>query len=84
MPYNWGLSPYPLVCDTPTNGYVLDPATSIFSKNIPVKTLLGGCDKAAFAENLGVYALAYDGWSRLDYLDAYGVPAAFALEPDLP
>ncbi len=90
VPYNWGPYPYPLVGDSPVNGFARDPATGIFSKNIPVGTLLGSCPngKASFAENLSVYALAYDGWSRLyyiagiGYLDAYGVPTSFALEPE--
>jgi hypothetical protein len=85
-PYSW-VSPshiYPLVSDSPTQGYVRDPATRIFTKDIPVNSLLGDCDKASFAENLSVYALAYDGWSRLYYLDAYGMPKSFALEPEPP
>jgi hypothetical protein len=71
------------------NGFVRDPA-SVFTKiNIPVTTMLSSgvppdktpCTKAAFAENLYVAAAATDGWSRLSYLDASGVPNAFALEP---
>jgi hypothetical protein len=43
--------------------------------------LLGGCRKAAFAENLHIDAWATDGWNTLDYLDADATPVAFALEP---
>lgn len=94
VPYNWGPYPYPLVNDLPanTNGFTRDPVTRIFTRNVPVNTLLGTCPngKASFAENLSVYALAYDGWSRLyyiagiGYLDAWGVPTSFALEPASP
>ena len=38
------------------------------------------CSRAAFAEHLYVNAMATDGWSELDYLDAHAV-AAFALAP---
>lgn len=36
---------------------------------------------AAFAETLHVDAVAIDGWSMLQYLDARAVPKAFALQP---
>jgi hypothetical protein len=68
------------------DGFTRD-AASVFTKDVPVATLLAGgpcgtvCVKAAFAETLHVDALATDGWSTLDYLDADGVPKAFALEP---
>jgi len=65
---------------SPVNGYVRDPS-SVFSKDVPVADLLGGCRKAAFAENLHVDAWATDGWNTLDYLDANATPVAFALEP---
>lgn len=74
---------------SPINGFVRTPA-SVFNKTgIPVTTMLSSgvlpghtpCTKAAFAENLYVAALATDGWSRLSYLDASGLPNAFALEP---
>ena len=53
-------------------------AGDIFTKTIPVSTLfteqlpLGEtpCVRAAFAESLWVYALATDGYDRLQYLDA--------------
>jgi hypothetical protein len=53
-------------------------AGDLFSKAVPVSTLLNEgldpgvtpCTRAAFAEGLGVYALATDGYSRLSYLDA--------------
>ena len=63
--------------------FTRNPA-SVFSENVPVAWLLGACDKAAFAENLYVSALATDGWSALTYLDASAVPVAFALEPLTP
>jgi hypothetical protein len=72
----------------PVNGFARS-ATSIFSKDVLVSTLLTSntpsghtpCTKAAFAENLYVAAMATDGWSRLSGLDAAGLPVAFALEP---
>lgn len=68
---------------SPVSGYTRD-AGSVFSKDVPVADLLGGCTKAAFAENLHVDALATDGWSTLNYLDANAIPVAFALEPEPP
>jgi len=62
------------------NGFTRD-AASLFTKNVPVATLLGGCVKAAFAETLHVSAIATNGWSTLSYLDAGATPKAFALEP---
>jgi hypothetical protein len=64
------------------NGYIRDSA-SIYHKTFNPPALLGICNaggKAAFAENLGVYALAIDGNYRLSNNDDYDV-AAFALEP---
>lgn len=66
---------------SPVDGYLRN-ASSVFSKDVPVANLLGGCTKAAFAENLHVDALATDGWSTLNYLDADATPVAFALEPE--
>jgi hypothetical protein len=68
------------------NGFNRD-ASSVFSKDVPVTTLLTSnsdhaCTKGAFAENLYVAAMATDGWSRLSYLDASGLPVAYALEPN--
>ncbi|MDD1607970.1 MAG: hypothetical protein LUQ18_05650 [Methylococcaceae bacterium] len=65
---------------SPVNGYVRD-ASSVFSKDVPVATLLGACKKAAFAENLHVNAWATDGWNTLSYLNKDAIPVAFALEP---
>ena len=63
------------------NGFTRN-AASLFTKNVPVATLLGTCiGKAAFAETLHVDAIATDGWSTLDYLDGPATPKAFALEP---
>lgn len=64
------------------DGYARN-ASSVFSDNVPVAGLLGGCTKAAFAENLHVYALATDGWNTLNY-HANATPVAFALEPRPP
>lgn len=70
-----------------------------FSKSVPVSTLLHelegatSCVRAAFAETLHVYALATNGYYRLDYLDAprpyWEDPSqvdvrAFALTPEEP
>lgn len=73
---------------SPVNGFVRN-LSSVYAKDISVHTLLTSnklvgspdCQKAAFAENLNVWAMATDGWSRLSYLDATGVPKAFALAP---
>jgi hypothetical protein len=78
-----------VVGSSPINGFVRDPASVFTKTGIPVATMLASgvppgqppCTKAAFAENLYVAASATDGWSRLSYLDASGVPNAFALEP---
>ena len=42
--------------------------------------LMGTCTVAGFSENLYVYAMAIDGWSRLSQYDA-GYVLAFALAP---
>lgn len=63
------------------NGFVND-GTGNFTKNVPVTTLLGGCNEAAFAETNYVDAMATDGWGSLDYLDDSGPSKAFALEPE--
>jgi hypothetical protein len=75
--------------DAGANGFAL--AANVFSKTIPVSTLLTenevlapgevSCTRAAFAEGLHVYALAGDGYSRLDYLDLPTDLRAFALTP---
>jgi hypothetical protein len=73
---------------SPINGFVRNPS-SMFSKDVTVHTLLTSntvagstpCSKAAFAENLYVWAMATDGWQRLSYLDDQGTPKAFALAP---
>ena len=72
----------PLVNSTPVNGFIRD-STSTYTKQTPVTGLVGACPDgtAAFGENLYVYALATDGWSRLYYLDSYATPKAFALQP---
>lgn len=63
----------------------------VFAKPIAVSTLLTenevvppgetSCTRAAFGEGLHVYALAGDGYSRLDYLDWGTHIRAFALTP---
>jgi hypothetical protein len=66
---------------SPINGFIRN-ASSVFTKSgISVPALTAPCTKAAFAENLYVWALATDGWYRLYYLDASAIPKAFALEP---
>lgn len=72
----------------PINGFGRD-SSSLYTKDISCHTLLTSnkppgspdCQKAAFAENLYVWAMATDGWSTLSYLDASGLPKAFALAP---
>jgi hypothetical protein len=65
----------------PTINLFTRDAASEWAKNVPVADLLGQCVKAAFAETLYVAATATDGWSILTYLDAWGTPLAYALEP---
>ena len=75
---------YPGVSETPVRGYERNTSTGIFSKEIPLKTLLTSnkdCLAAGFGENLYVYAMATDGWSRMYSLDSYALPKAFALAP---
>lgn len=59
------------------NGFVRN-ASSVFSKAVPVATLLGDCPQAAFAENLHVEAMATDGYGPLWYLNRSDTKA-FAL-----
>jgi hypothetical protein len=70
----------PLVGTGPVNGFLWDPG-NIYSKNVTISDLVGACPEgnAAFGEYLYVEALATDGWTRLDHLDASAVPKAFAL-----
>ncbi|MCL4506383.1 MAG: hypothetical protein M1140_10220 [Chloroflexi bacterium] len=72
------------------NGFARS-AGSVFSKDVPVNTLLTvntpaghtPCIKAAFSEMLIVQAMATDGWQLLSYLNPSWNPkqAAYALEP---
>jgi hypothetical protein len=68
----------------PVNGFART-AASVFWKDILVSTLLDAngvvCPAAAFGENLYVDALATDGYSAADWLDASALPKAFALAP---
>ena len=75
----------PRVSDLNVNGFLRN-ATSVYSKQMPVASLVGACPNgtAAFAENLSVYPLATDGWSTLWRLASYATPAAFALQPKAP
>jgi hypothetical protein len=74
---------------TNTSGYVTQAhdgysvANDDFSKNVPVADMLGICDKAAFAENLYIWATHTNGSWRLNGFDASDT-AAFAIEPKLP
>jgi hypothetical protein len=70
----------PLVTITSVNGFNRD-ASSVFAKDVDEADVRGGCDKAAFGQNLYVAATATNGWSRLSGLDASALPKAFALEP---
>ncbi|NTU83899.1 MAG: hypothetical protein HGA45_31755 [Chloroflexales bacterium] len=66
----------------PVNRYNLGAYT--YTRHAPVSQLLGpGCDQAALAEELYVYATATDGWNgRLYWLDVYAPVKAFALTPE--
>jgi hypothetical protein len=64
------------VADSPMGASPLDA----YSKSIPVGTMLGICDQAAFAETLHIDATHTDGVNSLDYLDA-GDTAAIAIAP---
>ena len=61
-----------------TDPYSYNAVTSQFDTDKPVSKLLGTCSDAAFAETLGVYGTASDGWGRLGY-DSSDVKA-FALK----
>jgi hypothetical protein len=78
-------APLPLVSAANVNGFIRS-ATSVYSKQMPVTSLVGACPNgtAAFAENLSVYPLATDGWTTLWYLARYATPLAFALQPKSP
>jgi hypothetical protein len=56
---------------------------SVYSRDVSVGTLIGGCPSAAFAETLRVYAMAQNGYSRLSGYDAFA-SAGFALTPAHP
>jgi hypothetical protein len=60
-------------------------ASGLFQPVVPLATLLAGCaeGEAAFSENLYIWHKAFNGWSRLQYLDASHV-RAFALAPAQP
>lgn len=66
---------------TSANGFVRNAITSVFSKDVPVATLLGTCPQAAFAENLYVQATATDGYSQLWYLDRSDTKAFALITP---
>jgi hypothetical protein len=73
---------------TDAYGYLNNASTGLYQRDVTVDLLLDAngvvCDKAAFGETLHVEAWATDGWGSLDYLDANGMPMAFALEPVVP
>lgn len=92
----WGVRVHTALPSATASGFVdvaaangFNRAGDIFSKSIPVATLLTenevlppgetSCSRAAFAEGLHVYALASDGYSRLTYLDLPTDLRAFAL-----
>lgn len=66
----------------PVNRYTLGAYT--YTRHAPISQLLGpGCDQAALAEELYVYATATDGWNgRLYWMDVYAPVKAFALTPE--
>jgi hypothetical protein len=57
-------------------------ASGLFKPNVQLSVLLAGCPdgEAAFSENLYIWHKAFNGWSRLQNLDASHV-RAFALAP---
>jgi hypothetical protein len=65
---------------SPINGFTRN-AAGIYSDDVAINSLVDACPggAAAFAETLYVYAIATDGWSILQHLDAHAVPKAFAL-----
>jgi hypothetical protein len=71
------------VGDPSPDGYTRSSA-SVFSKSIPVATLLNGagtsCPSAAFAEGLYVNALATNGYGEIDAFDRSDMKA-FGLTP---
>jgi len=48
---------------------------------VTASSLLGSCDKAAFAEYLSVTPYATDGWTADVLGTQSAIPVAFALEP---
>lgn len=75
---------------SPVGGFTRDPSTGIYNQDIAVQwspvhpatpsLLSAEClTQGAFSEQLRVYAMATDGWSRLSYLDAYSGMRAYAL-----
>ena len=61
-------------------GGPVGPAPGVHTVATTAGALLGTCTIAGFAETLGVYAMATDGWSRLSGYDDHKV-RAFALAP---
>ena len=56
---------------------------SVYSKDVSVGTMIGGCPSAAFAETPRVHATAQNGYNRLSGYDAFA-SAGFALTPEVP
>jgi hypothetical protein len=75
---------YAPVGSGPVNGFART-AASVFWKDIAVSTLLTAngttCPAAAFGENLEVLNIATDGYQYAWWLNAEGLPMAFALAP---
>jgi hypothetical protein len=70
----------------PTSAGPVGAATNPALVAVSAQTLLTEpdgtiCDVAGFAEDLGVAALATNGWSRLGEYDSYPAPRAFVLAP---
>jgi len=64
----------------PSHTVVIGGNPVAYQYNPDLATLLGSCDKAAFSENLYVYAYHTNGSTRIQAYDSSGV-AAFAVEP---
>lgn len=75
-----GSSPVPT--DDATHNYTLTPPGD-YRESFTVLELLGPCSRAAFAENLHVWARATDGYNRMSHLDRHGVDG-FALTQPCP
>ena len=87
--YSFTLTRATTALTPPTGSGRVGPATSPASTAMSVAALLTHgdgqrCDIAGFAEELRVYAMATDGWSRQSQYDSGPALAAFVLAPQAP